>query len=172
MLFLTAITVSAQTINPETECTASNNSPFCHVFQTQCKTRDCAQLGYYLCREKGTCATCDTCSNPFLDTVPNIRNATQFVTSICTEMPNMENCNQCPPPVNGISNCNVLKAYIDLCDEMPKMGQCKQYESYCAIVGCKGFQATGTNAPKPTTSTKSSGTQVVASLMSLILMLL
>jgi hypothetical protein len=177
-MFLLATFVAAQIVAPETACTATNNSPLCHVFKTQCQTQDCSNLGYYLCREAGTCPVCDTCANPFLDAVPSIRNATELAFSICTEMPEMENCNQCPPPTNGISNCNVLKAYIDLCDEMPRMSQCRgPYRQYCEIVGCQGVKAIGSSTtsngskPSATTTVKSSASKSFGSLIGFILML-
>lgn len=81
-------------IDPIQEC-QNSNSPYCYVFNEYCKTNTCNQVGYYLCREKGTCPEDTTKKDPLMEVVPNARNASSLVYSICTEMPMMAGCNQC-----------------------------------------------------------------------------
>jgi hypothetical protein len=89
-----------------------------------------------------------------LKQVPSAREASGLIYMICQEMPNMKDCELCPPPANGVSNCDILSAYSKLCLDMPGMSQCAKWDTFCKDSGnlqpfCPASK-TASSTPSPT----------------------
>ena len=143
-----------------TLCGASN-SPFCKVLSVCNNTCNTNALAAAACAsDLKTNSLCSqitsTCtSNPSScqagtkeAAIPNARNVSMNIASICTEMPMMKDCSTCPAPdaSTGVSNCDVLTVYSNLCLDMTGMTQCKQWQQFCAA----GFSQTKYCTTTPT----------------------
>ncbi|KAJ3053645.1 hypothetical protein HK097_003758 [Rhizophlyctis rosea] len=94
--------------------------------------------------------------------LPDARNASAAVASICREMPDMASCQPgCPAPsaTTLVSDCNVLDVYSRSCLEMPTMNQCAPFTAFCAANNKAGPRCGGASpsaaAPSPTATGKS-----------------
>jgi hypothetical protein len=127
-------------------CEKSPTAPHCVTYNEACKnstTSVCSQensmsvLAAMCASEfKGStqCAKMPSSSpNKLFETLPTLAEASKLVQGICTDMPSMKLCSECPAP---FTNCDVFRVYMGLCT-VHSMPQCAQYDNICTVANAE-----------------------------------
>ncbi|KAJ3300083.1 hypothetical protein HK104_004805 [Borealophlyctis nickersoniae] len=193
-----SIQPAAATSSLSTLCKSSPNLPACDLSATSCGSStsgpcDPTTLLYTACSDDAVPANSPACADiksqcpcgKAVPELPTAKNASALVYSICTEMPQMANCQPgCPTPdkTTLLSDCKVLEVYGKLCMEMPSMNQCSKWSAFCAannnVTGICTASAAGTptgtgtsGSPQPTNKSNSAMAGFAASVIQLAVVL-